>query len=285
MSSVQLALFCCANSSLKTDDLINFYPFAYNGLCAGVSLISMFGALYTIFLGYRHQSNQSRSPENHGEIDQHSTTPYNSDIWERSAASSNQSATNNESYLNHRKIIYWLTIADFLAVSAVLIKSVLWMVLFRGYILEIPTQDGSSVGNLLCAILATVIRFFYTATFFWTLCYAVEVYRKIVRKDERNYLYYYQIFTWGLSTALVSASAITLYNPGLKRWVPNIIECFFVYTDAQDFKLVLWMVMGLVNPLQALLNAFVYRTDTHLVPVRRYRRVPFSDGEENSIIS
>lgn len=117
MSSVQLALYCCANSSTETDSLIEFYPFVYNGLCAAVSVLSMFGALYTILPSCQQQINRIQSADTIGDINQHSTTTYsNSDTWERSSTAGSHLMNINEPYLNHRKIIYWLTIADFLAV-------------------------------------------------------------------------------------------------------------------------------------------------------------------------
>ncbi|GFT46666.1 g-protein coupled receptor 143 [Nephila pilipes] len=119
-----------------------------------------------------------------------------------------------------RAIINWLAMADFFAASGILLRSVFW--LWKGDIIH---QDGWNL--IVCAIFAIWIRFFYTATFMWTLFYAVDVY--LVCKQRKGNQKCYHAVTWLVSLVMTTVGLGTLYLPefqchsGPARVLPNYL--------------------------------------------------------------
>jgi hypothetical protein len=58
------------------------------------------------------------------------------------------------------------------------------------------------------------IQFFYTATWFWTLCYAVDVRRML--KSQKECTICYHIIAWLSPAILTSVGLLILYVPNAK---------------------------------------------------------------------
>ncbi|XP_042904101.1 G-protein coupled receptor 143 [Parasteatoda tepidariorum] len=117
-----------------------------------------------------------------------------------------------------KAIINWLAMADFFAASGILLRSMFW--LWRGsMILE------SHVDIILCAVFALWIRIFYTATYMWTLLYAIDVFLVCKQKSGNPILYH--VITWTTSVFMSFIGLGTLYLPnfichnGVYRVLPN----------------------------------------------------------------
>ncbi|CAH2073787.1 unnamed protein product, partial [Iphiclides podalirius] len=233
-----------------------------------------------------------------------------------------------------RHIIIWLAVADLLASFGVLVRSSLW--LQYKSIMPLP-DDETSV--LFCSISSAWTQYFYTATWFWTLFYAIDTLRTIKGRDPYPVLYH--SIAWGVPAATTGIGLSILYIPNatchnLKTvtsaffrilpnyfatylpiamvmivnpilyvlagrevemtvalplaqftskerrvvdalklkfflinavfyvcWLPNLINGVMIWTMwfNMPVKIIIsiWYIMALMNPMQALLNALVYR--------------------------
>ncbi|VVC99256.1 unnamed protein product [Leptidea sinapis] len=139
---------------------------SYNTVCLVSSTVGILGAMYQIFL---NSSKQHRS--NRG-----------------------------------RNIIMWLAVSDLLASLGVLVRSSLW--LRYKNIMPLPDDD---VSVLLCTLTSAWTQYFYTATWFWTLFYAIDTWNSIKGYDPHPVLYHY--LAWGISAATTSIGLSILYIP------------------------------------------------------------------------
>lgn len=104
-----------------------------------------------------------------------------------------------------RKIITWLAFADLCAALGILIRSASWL------------KNGKSIqgnGGIFCAIASGWIQFFYIATYYWNLCYALDVY--LVLKQKKGYMWMYHMMCWGLPVLSCALGLTILYYPELQ---------------------------------------------------------------------
>ncbi|CAH2237841.1 jg9775 [Pararge aegeria aegeria] len=192
--------------------------------------------------------------------------------------SQNTSRLHNLSSTRGRHIIIWLAIADLFASLGVLIRSSLW--LQYKSIMPMPNDD---VSVLFCSIISAWTQYFYTATWFWTLFYAIDTWHSIKGIDSRPVLYH--SLAWGIPAATTSIGLSILYIPNatchnissistaLLRILPNYCVTYLpiamvmivnpvIYVLASkkiEMAVALPLAQALLNPMQALLNALVYR--------------------------
>ncbi|OWR44173.1 G-protein coupled receptor 143-like isoform X1 [Danaus plexippus] len=305
MSDPTIQTFCCHHTENKEDLAIKimseFNTESYNSVCLVSSTIGILGSIYQIF-----------------------PRPLRK----------NQTRPLNCSSVRGRRIIIWLAIADLLAALGVLVRSSLWLQYKN--IMPMPNDD---VSVLFCSIISAWTQYFYTATWFWTLFYAIDTWRSIRGYDSQSALYH--SLAWGLPAATTSIGLSILYLPNAKChhitsvssallkilpnycatylpiaivmvanpiiyimasrkiemtvalplaqftskerhvvdtlrlkfflinavfyicWLPNLINGILVWTMwfnmPVTFIIVIWYIMALLNPMQALLNALVYR--------------------------
>ncbi|KAG6442618.1 hypothetical protein O3G_MSEX002431 [Manduca sexta] len=105
-----------------------------------------------------------------------------------------------------RHIIMWLAVADLFASSGVLVRSSLW--LRYKSIMPMPDDD---VSVLFCSIISAWTQYFYTATWLWTLFYAIDTWLTIKRRDSHPILYH--SFAWVLPVATTGIGLSILYIP------------------------------------------------------------------------
>lgn len=108
-----------------------------------------------------------------------------------------------------KRIILWLAVADFLAAAGVFIRSTFWM-----YVRPIgynSTLQDEQLRIIFCAVISGLIQFFYTCTWLWTLCYAINI-RSYLR-DEVIEEKKYHAFVWTTAAVLTGIGTTVLYYP------------------------------------------------------------------------
>ncbi|XP_050304632.1 G-protein coupled receptor 143-like isoform X2 [Anthonomus grandis grandis] len=160
-----------------------------------------------------------------------------------------------------RKIIVWLAVSDLMAAVGVFTRSAIWIT--RKNIMP-AVEDDSSV--LFCAISSALIQYFYTASWIWTLCYAIDM-RHILNQRELQ-IGHYHLIAWALPAVLTSTGLLLLYFPdanchtvaslstALLRILPNylvtyipmltvMVYCPILYHNSiQDMKTIISSTSG-----------------------------------------
>ncbi|XP_038215818.1 G-protein coupled receptor 143-like [Zerene cesonia] len=326
MSDPTIQTFCCHHNDNKTGVAIKimdeFNTESYNTVCLVSSTIGILGAMYQIF---QNGAQRLHSPS------------------------------------RGRSIIMWLAVADLLASLGVLVRSSFW--LRYKNIMPLPDDEFSV---LFCSISSAWTQYFYTATWFWTLFYAIDTCQSIKGHDTRPLLYH--SLAWGIPAATTSIGLSILYIPNatchnltslssvLLRilpnycatyvpialvmilnpiiymmagrniemaialplaqftskerrvvdalrlkfflinvvfyvcWLPNLINGILIWTMWFNMPvkviITIWYIMALMNPMQALLNAMVYRkwnlTDRRFRPTFHYQNKNLDFNDEQS---
>ncbi|XP_069689266.1 G-protein coupled receptor 143-like [Periplaneta americana] len=304
MADPTIQTFCCHRPN-TTDSPVNFlmefHSDLYNTVCVASSLLGIAGAIYQI-------------------------------LPRRISSTSNRSFGFS---VRGRQIIVWLAVADLMAAMGVFVRSILWIY----YKQLVPAFSNELSSVIFCAVSSAWIQFFYTATWFWTLCYALHV--RLTLKAQRESTVLYHITAWISPALLTSMGLLILYVPdanchnintlsgalthilpnycatllpmfvimianpalyccstqdvkknvflrlgqitqkerstvdGLKLkfivttltfymcWLPNLICGVLLWSLWIDLPktavIILWYIMAVMNPLQALLNSMVYR--------------------------
>ncbi|KPJ06129.1 G-protein coupled receptor 143 [Papilio machaon] len=305
MSDPTIQTFCCHHTGSKEDLAIRimdeFNTESYNIVCLVSSTIGILGSIYQIF---------------------------------PCKLSSHSDGFGNMTTSRARNIIIWLAVADLMASLGVLVRSSLWL----RYKSIMPLPDDE-ISVLFCSITSAWTQYFYTATWFWTLFYAIDTLRTIKGRDSHPTLYH--SIAWGIPAATTGIGLSILYIPNatchnLKTvtsaflrilpnyfatyipiamvmivnpvlyilagkevemtvalplaqftskerrvvdtlklkfflinavfyvcWLPNLVNGVMIWTMwfNMPVKIIIsiWYIMALMNPMQALLNALVYR--------------------------
>lgn len=178
MADPTIQTFCCYTTNF-TETTLNimgaFDSEFYNNICIFSSVLGILGATYQVL----PRKEYSRSHR-----------------WISFPA------------LRGRKIIFWLAVSDLLASLGVLIRSSLWL----NYRNIMPaTSSGASV--IFCVLSSAWIQYFYTATWIWTLCYAIDMRFILSEKEER--ISYYHLTAWSIPAVLTSVGLSLLYFPDI----------------------------------------------------------------------
>ncbi|XP_034231570.1 G-protein coupled receptor 143-like [Thrips palmi] len=175
MADPTIQTFCCHQPD-KADSSVDimqaFNSNSYSTVCLISSSIGILGAVYQVL------------PREE---------PYLSHRW------LTQSVTRG------RQMVVWLAVADLLASLGVFIRSALWL----NYKSLMNPDSDSTV--LFCAIVSAWIQYFYTATWFWTLCYAVDM--RLVLRERPGHPVLYHLCCWLIPAVLTSVGLSILYIP------------------------------------------------------------------------
>ncbi|EEB13289.1 class B secretin-like G-protein coupled receptor GPRoca3, putative [Pediculus humanus corporis] len=312
MADPTIKTFCCHHNSMLNESsglLLHFNSQSYNTVCLASSSIGMLGAIFQIL------------PRESLTLNHRWYSP---------------SATRG------RHIIIWLAVADLLASLGVFMRSFLFN--HNQYLLD----SGFASYTLICAVSSAWIQYFYTATWLWTLFYAIDM--KLVLREEDGHPMLYHSVVWifpaiftiiGLSVLYIPdidchcgspstvllrilpnylatyfpLATVMLLNPFLYLslsndvkisitrstsqftnkerqlidiikvkfllinvsfylcWLPNLINGILIwnfwFSVPDEIVLMLWYIMALMNPLQAVFNSLVYRRWTGM-PERVY---------------
>ncbi|XP_052757533.1 G-protein coupled receptor 143-like isoform X2 [Galleria mellonella] len=105
-----------------------------------------------------------------------------------------------------RHIIIWLAIADLFASFGILLRSALWLQYKN--IMPMPDDD---VSVLFCSIVSAWTQYFYTATWFWTLFYAIDTWFTIRGQD--SYIFVFHLLAWSIPVVTTGIGLSILYFP------------------------------------------------------------------------
>uniref|UniRef100_A0A3Q2PZJ9 G-protein coupled receptor 143 n=1 Tax=Fundulus heteroclitus TaxID=8078 RepID=A0A3Q2PZJ9_FUNHE len=120
-----------------------------------------------------------------------------------------------------------------LSVSGIIVRSSVW--------LGLPSiVEGISVANntdvlpeAFCVGSAMWIQLFFSASFWWTFCYAVDVFLVVKTSAGISTIVLYHMITWGLAVLLCVEGVAMLYYPsisdceqGLQHAIPHYITTY-----------------------------------------------------------
>lgn len=124
----------------------------------------------------------------------------------QNANNSTRMSGNSSTSIIGRQLIVSLAIADLCASLGVFTRSALWK-----YVKNFVPMENDSPSVLFCAASSAWTQFFYTATWFYTLVYAISVY--LILKGRMPPLKRYHSFVWTMSAALTVTGVTILYVP------------------------------------------------------------------------
>lgn len=112
-----------------------------------------------------------------------------------------------------KKILLWLAAADLLASSGVFIRSSFWIYVRPNATSAMFPED---IRIIFCAVVSGLIQYFYTCTWLWTLCYAINI--RTYLKDDVIEEKKYHAFVWTTAAVLTGIGTTVLYYPNAE-WV------------------------------------------------------------------
>ncbi|KAM6934231.1 G-protein coupled receptor 143 [Xenentodon cancila] len=201
MASPRLETFCCPNRDAATAFVVSFQPGLFAALSLGSAALSLVFAVLQILpkrKGYRRLG-QYPLP--------------------RPASSS--------------RILFIISICDILGCAGIIVRSSVW--------LGLPDViEGISVANntdvvpeVFCVGSAMWIQLFFSASFWWTFCYAVDVFLVVKTSAGISTIVLYHMITWGLAVLLCVEGVAMLYYPsisdceqGLQHAIPHYVTTY-----------------------------------------------------------
>ncbi|XP_014845971.1 PREDICTED: G-protein coupled receptor 143 [Poecilia mexicana] len=201
MASPRLETFCCPNRDAATEFAVSFQPVLFGALSLGSAALSLVFAVLQVLpkrKGYRRLG-QYPLP--------------------RPASSS--------------RVLFIISICDILGCTGIIVRSSVW--------LGLPSiVEGISVTNntdvlpeAFCVGSAMWIQLFFSASFWWTFCYAVDFFLVVKTSAGISTIVLYHMITWGLAVLLCVEGVAMLYYPsisdceqGLQHAVPHYITTY-----------------------------------------------------------
>ncbi|XP_055493434.1 G-protein coupled receptor 143 isoform X1 [Leucoraja erinacea] len=201
MASPRLETFCCPSRDPATDLVLGFQPAFFNGMSAASAGLGLLGTAAQLLpkrrLGYRRLSHSS---------------------LHKPAASS--------------RILLFLSICDMLGCVGIIIRSLVWLS-FPDFVSKISVNGTEIWPPAFCVASAMWIQLFYSATFWWLFCYAIDVYLIVKRSSGVSILVLYHMMTWGLAILLCVEGVAMLYYPsisscekGLQHAIPHYVTTY-----------------------------------------------------------
>uniref|UniRef100_A0A665TXT2 G-protein coupled receptor 143 n=1 Tax=Echeneis naucrates TaxID=173247 RepID=A0A665TXT2_ECHNA len=201
MASPRLETFCCPNRDPATELVVSFQPVLFSALSLGSAAVSLLCSVLQMLpkrKGYRRLG-QYPLP--------------------RPASSA--------------RILFIISICDILGCAGIMVRSSLWLGL-PNIINQISVANNTDVWpEVFCVGSAMWIQLFFTASFWWTFCYAVDVFLVVKTSAGISTIILYHMITWGLAVLLCVEGVAMLYYPsisdceqGLQHAVPHYITTY-----------------------------------------------------------
>uniref|UniRef100_A0A3Q1ECY3 G-protein coupled receptor 143 n=1 Tax=Acanthochromis polyacanthus TaxID=80966 RepID=A0A3Q1ECY3_9TELE len=201
MASPRLETFCCPNRDSATEFVVTFQPVLFGALTLGSAALSLIFALLQILpkrKGYRRLG-QYPLP--------------------RPASSS--------------RILFIISICDILGCAGIIVRSSVWLGL-PNIIDSISVTNNTEVWpEVFCVGSAMWIQLFFSASFWWTFCYAVDVFLVVKTSAGISTIILYHMITWGLAVLLCVEGVAMLYYPsisdceqGLQHAIPHYVTTY-----------------------------------------------------------
>uniref|UniRef100_H2MU81 G-protein coupled receptor 143 n=2 Tax=Oryzias latipes TaxID=8090 RepID=H2MU81_ORYLA len=201
MASPRLETFCCPNRDAATGFVVNFQSVLFGALSLGSAALSLIFAVVQILpkrKGYRRLG-QYPLP--------------------RPASSS--------------RILFIISVCDILGCAGIIIRSAVWLGL-PNFISSISVANNTDVlPEVFCVGSAMWIQLFFSASFWWTFCYAVDVFLVVKTSAGISTIVLYHMITWGLAVLLCVEGVAMLYYPsisdceqGLQHAIPHYVTTY-----------------------------------------------------------
>ncbi|XP_033984493.1 G-protein coupled receptor 143 [Trematomus bernacchii] len=201
MASPRLETFCCTNRDAVTDFVVSFQPDLFAALGLASATLSLLFAVLQILpkrKGYRRLG-QYPLP--------------------RPASSS--------------RIVFIISICDILGCIGIIVRSSVWLGL-PNIIERISVANSTEVWpEVFCVGSAMWIQLFFSASFWWTFCYAVDVFLVVKTSAGISTIILYHMITWGLAVLLCVEGVAMLYYPsisdceqGLQHAIPHYVTTY-----------------------------------------------------------
>ncbi|XP_028249479.1 G-protein coupled receptor 143 [Parambassis ranga] len=201
MASPRLETFCCPNRDAATEFVVTFQPVLFGALTLGSAALSLILAVLQILpkrKGYRRLG-QYPLP--------------------RPASSS--------------RILFIISICDILGCAGIIVRSSVWLGL-PSIIDSISVTNSTDVlPEVFCVGSAMWIQLFFSASFWWTFFYAVDVFLVVKTSAGISTIVLYHMITWGLAVLLCVEGVAMLYYPsisdceqGLQHAIPHYITTY-----------------------------------------------------------
>ncbi|XP_069009674.1 G-protein coupled receptor 143 [Embiotoca jacksoni] len=201
MASPRLETFCCPNRDAASDFVVSFQPDLFASLSLGSGALSLILAVLQVLpkrKGYRRLG-QYPLP--------------------RPASSS--------------RILFIITLCDILGCIGIIMRSSVWLGL-PNIIDRISVVNNTDVWpEVFCVGSAMWIQLFFSASFWWTFCYAVDVFLVVKTSAGISTIVLYHMITWGLAVLLCVEGLAMLYYPsisdcekGLQHAIPHYVTTY-----------------------------------------------------------
>ncbi|XP_028847801.1 G-protein coupled receptor 143 [Denticeps clupeoides] len=201
MASPRLETFCCPNRDAATEFVVAFQPVFFGAICLGSAGVSLALAVLQIL------------PKRRGfrRLGQHPLP--------KPASSS--------------RILLIISVCDVLGCAGIVVRSSLWLGL-PGLVSGISLPGSGDVWpEVFCVGSAMWIQLFFSASFWWTFCYAIDVFLVVKRSAGISTIVLYHMITWGLALLLCVEGVAMLYYPsisscenGLRHAIPHYITTY-----------------------------------------------------------
>ncbi|XP_003961909.2 G-protein coupled receptor 143 [Takifugu rubripes] len=201
MASPRLETFCCPNRDAATDFVVTFQPVLFGTLTLGSAVLSLLFSILQLLpkrKGYRRLG-QYPLP--------------------RPASSS--------------RILLIISVCDMLGCAGIIFRSSVWLGL-PNIIDSISVANSTAVWpEVYCVGSSMWIQLFFSASFWWTFFYAVDVFLVVKTSAGISTIILYHMITWGLALLLCTEGVAMLYYPsisdceqGLQHAIPHYITTY-----------------------------------------------------------
>ncbi|XP_035629668.1 G-protein coupled receptor 143-like isoform X2 [Oncorhynchus keta] len=149
MASPRLETFCCPNRDASTEFVITFQPLFFGAICIGSATLSLIFSILQILPKRRGYGRLGQYP-----------LPKPASSW---------------------RILFIISICDILGCAGIIVRSSIWLGL-PNLVRGINVANNSDMWpEVFCVGSAMWIQLFFSASFWWTFCYAVDVFLVVRR--------------------------------------------------------------------------------------------------------
>ncbi|XP_075052567.1 G-protein coupled receptor 143 [Mixophyes fleayi] len=185
MATPRLETFCCLNRDPATQLVLDYQPKVFGSLCIGSGLVSL---LLTIV--------QLLPKTKQGCIKR----------WRSSLPKPSSS-----------RILLLVIVCDLLGCLGVTLRSTVW-ISSPSFIGNISVKNTTDIWPIaFCVGSAMWIQLFYSASFWWLFCYAVDAYLVVRRSAGISTIVLYHMMAWGLAILLGVEGVAMLYYPSVSN--------------------------------------------------------------------
>ncbi|KPP78328.1 G-protein coupled receptor 143-like [Scleropages formosus] len=201
MASPRLETFCCPNRDVATQLIVDFQPHFFGAVCVASGSVGFLFSILQILPKRRSYRRLGQYP------------------LPKPASSS--------------RVLFIISLCDILGCAGIIFRSSIWLGL-PDLVAKISDTNNSDVWpEVFCVGTAVWIQLFFSASFWWTFCYAVDVYLVVKRSAGVSTIVLYHMITWGLAVLLCVEGVAMLYYPsisscenGLQHAIPHYVTTY-----------------------------------------------------------